>query len=108
MVYMDFGSFMRECVLPSKKHPDDIRLDGELTGGKRRAFGYFRHNEREWKVDEDTRYLPLLLALEAFERDEDPFVESVTSSGKGTCLSLNAQLAKRQKSRHKYLYIYAH
>ncbi|UWZ83131.1 hypothetical protein [Occallatibacter riparius] len=108
MVYEDFGAFMRLAVIPrQQEHPNDIRLDGERTGGKRKAFGFFRYNGREWKVDEDTHYLPLELAYSAFVKGDDPFVESETSTGKGRCLSLAAELRKRQQSRAKYLYIYS-
>jgi hypothetical protein len=108
MVYEDFVSFMRSCVLPhQKEHPNDIRLDGDRTGGKRKAFGFFRHHGHEWKVDEDTHYEPLLLALSVAEDGGDPFVESDTVSGKGRCLSLAGELAARQQTGHKYLYIYS-
>jgi hypothetical protein len=108
MVYEDFVSFMRSCVLPHQaQHPNDIRLDGEQTGGKRKAFGYFRYSGREWKVDEDTRYEPLMLAYSAADSGEDPFVESDTTTGKGQCLSLIGKLRARQKSGPKHMYIYS-
>jgi len=95
-------------VLPHRgKHTGDIRLDGELTGGKRKAFGYFSYKGRDWKVDEDTHYKPLELAYEALKSGEDPFVESTTSTGKGRCLSLTGKLRELQGSTAKHLYIYS-
>lgn len=108
MIYDDFGAFMRLKVIPrNQEHPNHIRLDGERTGGKRRAFGFFRYKGREWKVDEDTHYKPLNLAYSAFEKGDDPFVESETTTGKGHCLSLPGHLRNLQQSRAKYLYIYS-
>ncbi len=108
MTYEDFPTFIRSSVLPRQKEkPNDIRLDGELTGGKRRSFGYFCYKGRVWKVDEDTRYEPLLLAFSAAEIGEDPFVVSDTASGKGQCLHLREELRKRQRSRSKHMYIYS-
>jgi hypothetical protein len=108
MIHRDFISFMRDCVLPHRaKHIGDIRLDGELSGGKRKAFGYFSYKGRDWKVDEDTHYEPLELAYKAFESDEDPFVESTTTTGKGRCLSLTGEIRELQQSRAKHLYIYS-
>jgi hypothetical protein len=108
MVHSDFISFMQSRVLPLyKEHPNYIRLDGETVGGKRKAFGYFRHKGRDWKVDEDTRFEPLVLAYEAAKLGADPFVESETRTGKATCLSLSGNIKARQKSRAKHMYIYS-
>ena len=108
MLYKDFVSFMNDCVLPHRqKHLNDIRLDGERTGGKRKAFAHFVHNGREWKVDEDTHYEPLEIALSVAEAGQDPFVESNTATGKTQCLSLKSELRKRQSTAFKHLYIYS-
>jgi len=108
MIHRDFVGFMQDCVLPHReKHTADIRLDGELTGGKRKAFGHFSYKGSDWKVDEDTHYEPLELAYEAFKSGEDPFVVSATSAGKGRCLLLTGKVRERQKSTAKYLYIYS-
>ena len=105
--HKDFVSFMEDCVLPRHlKHTNDIRLDGERNGGKRKAFGYFLYDGRRWKVDEDTHYEPLELAYKAFKSGQDPFTESATASGKGSCLSLTGNLRKLLPSRAKHLYVY--
>lgn len=105
MEYDDFTSFMRAMVLPRRAaNPEHVRLDGRLTGGSRRAFGRFRYNDASWVVHEDTHYEPLLLANEAAEAGQDPFVETTTKHGR--CLELTPVLRKRQQSRYKYLYAY--
>jgi hypothetical protein len=104
-----FLAFMRLSVLPRHlQNPNDVRLDGEPTesAGTRKAFGLFHHNGREWKVDADTRYAPLLLAYAATLAGNDPFVESTTTTGKGVKLSLSGSLQQVQHSRSKYLYVY--
>lgn len=106
MEYDDFVSFMTDVVLPRQlSNPSDIRLDGQLTGGNREVAGTFWHNRRLWKVHSDTHYEPLLIALYAAEEGDDPFIEEGTD--RGECLALIPELRSRQRSRHKYLYIYA-
>ena len=106
----DFKSFMRDCVTPNRDR-SGIRLDGETKGSSRKVFGYFRYKKQTWKVHEDTHYVPLDLAISAFDSGEDPFVESVTATGKGIRLALSNKLRElqreRQQSRYEYLYIYS-
>jgi hypothetical protein len=105
MVHDDFVSFMRAEVLPRREaNPDHIRLDGASSGGTRDVAGRFRHNGLAWVVHADTHYEPLLIALTAAEAGKDPFVEEDTERGR--CLSLTPELRTRQRSPHKYLYIY--
>ena len=108
IIHGSFMAFMEDCVLPRhREHSNDIRLDGEVTGGKRKAFGYFSHGGRDWKVDEDTHYGPLELAYNALKTgQEDPFVYSATTTGKGRCLVLTPEVRELQRSRAKHLYIY--
>jgi hypothetical protein len=106
VIYADFLSFMRSVVLPRQStNPDHIRFDGAQTGGNREAAGHFRHGGQIWVVHADTHYEPLMLAHAAAEDGADPFIEEDTPCGR--CLSLTAELRARQKSPHKYLYIYA-
>lgn len=106
MVHDDFGSFMRAEVLPRQTaNPEHIRLDGATTGSSRDVVGRFRHNSLDWVVHADTHYEPLMIAYSAAENGEDPFVEEDTP--KGRCLSLTPELRARQRSPHKYLYIYS-
>jgi hypothetical protein len=108
-VHEDFLSIMENCVLPrKKKHPNDMRLDGELSGSKgtQVAFGFFRHRGRKWKVDMDTRYEPLMLAYSDAVTGKDPFVEETTNGG-GKKLILTHELFAQMKSRFRYLYIYS-
>ena len=108
MVNEDFLSFMRSVVLPRRsKYPSHIRLDGARTGGNRDAAGHFNHHGRTWVVHADTHFEPLLIAFDAAKKGTDPFVEEGTMSPRGRCLVLTSQLRARQKSRHKYLYIYS-
>jgi hypothetical protein len=107
IIHKSFISFMEDCVLPRHRdHSNDIRLDGEQTGGKRKAFGYFSYNGRDWKVDEDTHYRPLELAYNAFKTGQDPFVDNTTTTGKARCLVLVPEIRELQRSRAKHLYIY--
>jgi hypothetical protein len=106
VVYADFLSFMRSVVLPLRAaNPDDVRLDGERTGGNQKAAGRFRHDGREWMVHMDTHYEPLMLALSAAEAGADPFVEEETPRGR--CLALVPGLRARRGSPYKHLYIYS-
>jgi hypothetical protein len=106
VVHDDFLSFMRaEVLLRQAANPDHIRLDGATTGGSRDVVGRFRHNGLSWVVHADTHYEPLLLALAAAKAGSDPFVEEDTARGR--CLSLAPELRARQRSPHKYLYIYS-
>jgi len=108
LVHDDFIFFMRLQVLPRRKeHPEHIRLDGREGGGSRTEFGAYRHYGVVWKVDEDTRYEPLIFAYNAAVTGEDPFVEVETQTGHGRRLLLNEDLTRRYASRFKYLYIYS-
>lgn len=104
-----FTAFMQLDVLPQHlQKPNDLRLDGEPPGspGTRRAFGYFHYDGHEWKVDADTRYVPLLIAYAAALAGSEPFEESTTTTGKGTKLSLAGPLKQIQRSNSEYLYLY--
>jgi hypothetical protein len=106
VVYDDFLSFMRAEVLPRQAaNPDHIRLDGATTGGSRDVAGRFHHNGAVWVVHADTHYEPLMLACAAAEDGVDPFVEEDTARGR--CLALSPDLRARQRSPHKYLYLYS-
>ena len=110
MVYDSFKAFMEKLVIPQKKaNPNHIRLDGKTSGSTREAAGMFRHHNKVWKVDADTRYEPLLLAYDLMKKGavNDPFVEEATATGKGTCLVLREKVKKLLPySRFKYHYIY--
>jgi hypothetical protein len=106
VLYDDFLSFMRAEVLPRQAtNPDHIRLDGATTGGSRDAAGRFRHHGVAWVVHEDTHYEPLMIAYAAAQAGVDPFVEENTARGRR--LALTPELRARQRSPHKYLYIYS-
>ncbi|HEY2783936.1 MAG TPA: hypothetical protein VGJ05_03090 [Fimbriiglobus sp.] len=105
-VHDDFPAFMQAVVLPRRAaSPTDIRLDGATAGGSRGVAGRFRHHDRVWVVHEDTHYEPLALAYAAAQAGANPFVEEATARGR--CLSLTPELRARQRSPHKYLYIYS-
>jgi hypothetical protein len=108
--YESFADFVRAVVLPlQKQNPDWIRLDGQRSGGSQNAAGYFHHNGRRWKVDEDTRFGPLLLAYHHFEKTgEDAFQESRTKRRRSLVLIESLfEEHKRAQQRFKYMYIYA-
>jgi hypothetical protein len=69
VVYDDFLTFAREVILPLRMiaHPDDLRVDGGATEGNRQVVGQFRHNGAVWKVNADTHFEPLLIAITAAE-----------------------------------------
>jgi len=98
---------MYESVLPHKKANQDwIRLDSETSGGTRKSFGFFKHQGRVSKVDADTRFESLKLALFALEAGKDPFAQKPTScSAVRMCLVLDAGVDPNHKSGPKYLYI---
>jgi hypothetical protein len=107
-IFDSFSSFMTHVKNLEREHPDWTRLDGETEGNSRKAFAYFRRDNKLWKVDEDTHFEPLNLALDAEREGEDPFDQRPTSrSTKRFCLELKSKIRSRQKSRAKYLYIYA-
>lgn len=79
----DFPTLMELFVLPWKRqHPNDIRIDGELTRGNWHVAGRFRHSTKIWKVHADTHYEPLMLAYEAMLSGSlNPFREEPTPRG---------------------------
>lgn len=103
----DFLSFMEDAVLPFLlKHPDFVRLDGEISGGNWDVFGRFKYAGREWSVHADTHVEPLFLAYEASKRGEDPFVEKLVQTG--SRLDLITELQRRKKNpRYRHLYAYS-
>lgn len=108
MTHESYVSFIESIVLPRRSlSPHHIRLDGEVAGGNRTVVGVFRGGGGEWKVHEDSRYEPLLIAYEAAKAgDPWPFVEEPTKSG--TALVLKPELrAEMSDGRHKYIYIYS-
>jgi len=104
-VFDSFAEFVRREVLPRRVvHPDHARLDGRTAGGNWDVAGRFVHDGRVWTVHADSHYEPLLLAFEAAEAGENPFVESETNRGKRLDLALHLQA--RRGTRHRHLYIY--
>jgi len=106
MIHMNFESFMKAEI--ARRNPEDLRLDGQLSGGNREVAGQFQYCNKVWKVDADSHYEPLMLAYEAIKNDPScqPFVEEPTLKGKGNSLVLNENLRKRMPSNFKHLYIY--
>ena len=105
--YPSFRAFVEQMILPMQSaHPDDIRLDGQPTGGNREVVGTFWHAGRQWKVHADTHYRPVLIAYGALQAGElsDPFIERPTKSG--ACLDLVPALRARTGDPDKHLYIY--
>ena len=102
MVYNTFNCFMRSIVIPLKqKHPHDLRLDGQHSGGNRSVAGVFLYRGKRWKVHYDTHFAPLDQANDAWRNgDHHPFVKKPTPKG-NFCLELKSQ------PRPKHLYIYA-
>lgn len=105
-IYNNFIEFMKELVNPLKnENPNDIRLDGQLSGGNRTVFGRFKHFGCTWEVNSDTRYEPLRLAYEAAIKGNEPFVEGTTKGG-NPMLILQSEIKQLQSTKRKYLYIY--
>jgi hypothetical protein len=97
-------AFVESVVLPAKAaNPTHHRLDGRAGGGNRTVFGRFRHDGRIWKVHADTWFEPLLIAFEAAQRVEDPFIQRSTASGT-LCLKLTDAPGIRAGSKHLYIY----
>jgi hypothetical protein len=105
VVYNDFLSFIRAEVLPRRAaNPSDIGLSGATTVHSADVVAWFVHNGLAWGVYAATHYQPLMLAYAAVEAGTDPFVEEDTPQGR--CLALTPELRARQRSPHRYLYIY--
>jgi hypothetical protein len=105
VAYPDFVSFVREVVLSARAAaPNDIRLDGQRTGGNRDSVGKFAHQGKLWTVHADSHYAPLDIAYQAALSGRDPFIEQATQNG--TCLVLVDELRAMQKTTPKHLYIY--
>ncbi|MBD1397680.1 hypothetical protein H9Q13_10935 [Pontibacter sp. JH31] len=97
-IYDSFVDLIDKAVLPLKKeNPDWQRLDGGV-GGNRSPFAYFRHNEKVWRVNSDTRFAPLLKAKHAIDSGQNPF-KPVKNR-----LELIPELASKPK--HIYVYLY--
>jgi len=105
-IFEDFPTLMERFVLPWKrKHPDDIRIDGETSMGNWHVAGRFRHANKLWKLHADTHYEPPILAHEAMRNGSpDPFTQEPTPHG--TALVLVNGVRRKMKSRYKYMYIY--
>ena len=108
MTYASFIAFMESVVIPKKAaNPNDIRLDGETSGGNRTVAGMFQHHNKVWKVHADTRYEPLMLAYNSIKegKADDPFMEEPTRNGNSLILT-NSVRGLMKKPRFKHLYIY--
>lgn len=104
--FPNFAAFVEAVVLPLRaEHPTRRRLDGWPSGGNWEVAGRFRHADSLWTVHADTHFEPLLLAYEASQHGEDPFLVEPTKRGR----SLNIQPALRARMtnpRLKYIYVY--
>lgn len=68
MICESFVAFMESVAIPQKSaNPNDIRLDGETSGGNRTVAGMFRHHNKVWKVHADTRFEPLMLGYNSIK-----------------------------------------
>jgi hypothetical protein len=108
-IYDSFNEYVKLFVIPRKnENPDQLRLDGQESGGNREIAGVFQHQNKVWKVHGDTRYEPILLAYDVMRKEmEDPFIEKTTNSGKGSSLILKDEIQQlSSKPRFKHLYIY--
>jgi hypothetical protein len=93
-------------VIPHQAaHPEWERLDGwdrepsRSQKGNPAPFAHFRHVGKNWKVDADTRFTPLMEAY--MKQDGDPFFEEPTNTNKGT------KLQTRPPSKWMFIYLVA-
>ena len=108
--YESFTAIMEAVVLPRMlASPGDIRLDGEQSGGNWSEAGRFRFDGGVWRLFEDNRYEPLLLAYYSARcRGEDlTFVRGQRQRSDGIRLNLVPELeAVRPTKPGSYLYLY--
>jgi hypothetical protein len=103
---MSFIELMLSVVFPRlASNPLHIRLDGRTRRGNRQRFAEFYYEGRAWRINADSRYLPLNLAFDAATLGLNPFVQSLTEEG-AICLVLAPEIRALQRSKYKYLYIY--
>ena len=109
--YDDFESFAQAVEYHRAANPDWVRLNGRATGGDQNAWGYFHHDGRKWKVDADSNFLPILLALAHWRRTgENPFrIEHADKRDQLVVIEVVREELYRHDPRYqrnKYLYIY--
>lgn len=108
--YPSFTAIMEALVLPRMlEQPDDLRLDGAESGGNWEEVGRFIFDEQEWRLFEDNRYEPLLLAYYSakFRGEDQTFVRGQRQGGGGIRLNLAPEVeAVRPPRRGSYLYLY--
>lgn len=100
--HLSFHELVEKKLLPLiKEHPTWIRLDGQVSSGNREIFGYFKWNDKVWKIHSDTHIDRMMLAYKLYqENGYYPFIEKPTSGN--TCIDLNLDL----KPKWFYVYLY--
>ncbi|MNE17334.1 hypothetical protein D3C80_1103100 [compost metagenome] len=102
VIFESFIDFMDKSVIPhGKQNKDWERLDGCTSGGSRKPFGYFKHQNCIWKVDEDTTFEKLMIAYNSImDHNIDPFE---ASPAKRPSLNLIESLRTNPKKIYIYL-----
>ncbi|MEI7597656.1 MAG: hypothetical protein WCK02_18055 [Bacteroidota bacterium] len=83
---------------------NSLRIDGRTKGGNREVAGKFCYMGNLWKVHKDSHIEPLRKAFDAFNNNQDPFIEIPTNGHKGACLDLNSAVIAKGKFKHLYIY----
>jgi len=108
--YASFTAIMESVVIPRMlERPGNIRLDGAESGGNWNEAGRFMFDGTEWRLFEDNRYEPLMLAYYSakFRGEEQTFVRGPRQRGEGERLNLADDLEGVRPPRSgSYLYLY--
>ena len=101
-IYNSFEElFKAKLITLINRHPDWIRLDGEISGGNREIFGKFKYKNKIWKINSDSHIEKLSIAYTKFLRGEEPFIETYTSKNK----LLTLELKNNKGFKHLYIYL---